>query len=163
MMELYILRHTSAADPHSYAQDADRPLTESGLHEAKVVAKAMKALKIEPALTLCSPYRRTRETAGAITSKLALDPPEDFGYLLPGADAQALLSDLERRRVKSALLVGHSPDLPELIGLLCSHDGSLLVEFSKGALAIISAERPLRRKCGYLQAILPVKVCEKIG
>lgn len=162
-MDIYILRHTTAADPHGYAQDADRPLTETGLREAEIVAKAMKTLKIEPELTLCSPYRRTRETAGVITSKLGLDPAEDFGYLLPGADAPALLADLNNRRAKSILLVGHSPDLPEIIGLLCSNDGSLLVEISKGSLAMITAERPLRRKCGFLRTLLTVKICERIG
>jgi phosphohistidine phosphatase len=162
-MDLYILRHTTAADPHGYAQDADRPLTETGLREAEIVAKAMKSLKIVPDLTLCSPYRRTRETAGVITSKLGLDAPEDSGCLLPGADAPALLSDLNNRRAKCVLLVGHAPDLPELIGLICSSDGSLLVEMSKGSLAMITAERPLRRKCGFLRGLLTVKICEKIG
>lgn len=53
-MDLYLVRHTSAADPHGYAQDADRPLTETGRIEAEPVAGAMLALGWQPELVLMS-------------------------------------------------------------------------------------------------------------
>ncbi len=162
-MDLYILRHTSAADPHGYAQDADRPLTETGRREAQNVADALLEIGNKIELVLTSPYLRARETASIITNKLKIEPPEDCGFLLPGADSTALMMFLSQRRAQSIMLVGHAPDLSYLVSTLCMGLETSGVEFSKGALALLDVERPVRRRRCRLMYLLPLRITEKLG
>lgn len=161
-MNLYLLRHTSAADPHGYAQDADRPLTSSGRHEAEQMAHAMKTLGYLPELILSSPYLRARETAAVVAASLHLDPPLDVGFLLPCADPITLFADLSSRRADSVLLVGHAPDLPQLVSRLCSGEETVVIEMAKGALAYLQVERPLRPHRALLRALIPQKAAAAI-
>lgn len=162
-MDLYLVRHTSAADPHGYAQDADRPLTETGRIEAEQVAGAMLALGWQPELVLSSPYRRARDTASILSQRLRTESPSDLGLLLPGADRAALLEHLSQRRAQSILLVGHAPDLPQLVALLCCGEEIVMTEMSKGALAHVQAERPLRKRRALLRALLPLRLSSRLG
>lgn len=161
-MDLFLLRHTSAADPHGFAQDADRPLTETGRLEAEQVAEAMKRLGWIPELVLCSPYRRARETAAIVAERLRTESASDLGGLLPGADIAALLEHLSQRRARSMLLVGHAPDLPRLLAHLCCGEDIVMAEMSKGALVHLQAERPLRKRRALLRALLPLRLAARL-
>lgn len=162
-MDLYILRHTSAADPHGYAQDADRPLTETGRREARTVSDALEIIGHKLELVLTSPYLRARETAGIVASALKIDAPEDCGFLLPGADSTALMMYLSQRRSQSIMLVGHAPDLSYLISTLCYGAESAGIEVAKGTLALLDVERPVRRRRCRLSYLLPLKVMETLA
>ena len=65
---LVLLRHAKADNPFGMA-DADRPLTERGLRDARAAGRwlAQQAL---PELVLCSPARRTRQTWQAVAEQL---------------------------------------------------------------------------------------------
>ncbi len=161
-MDLYLLRHTSAADPHGYAQDADRPLTEAGRYEAERVAEAMRCLGWQPELVLTSPYRRARETATIVAAHLKTESPTDVGGLLPGADHMVLLEHLSARRAQAVLLVGHAPDLPQLLALLCCGEEIVMAEMSKGALVHLQAERPLRKRRALLRSLIPLRLAARL-
>lgn len=161
-MELYLLRHTTAADPHGYAQDADRPLTDSGRKEAETVGQALRAVSNRIELVLTSPYLRARETAGIVAGVLQLETPEDSGLLLPGADPTALLAHISQRRTESILVVGHAPDLSYIVSALLFGEEVGTVAIGKGGFAIIEADRPLRRRRGTLQAFIPLTASEQL-
>lgn len=162
-MELYLLRHTTAADPHGYAQDADRPLTDAGKKEAEAVGRAIKKMGDRIQLALSSPYLRARQTAQIVANVLALEPPEDSGLLLPGADHSVLLEQLSQRRAESVLLVGHAPDLSYLVSLLCIGQQSAMPAMGKGALAVLEVERPVRKRSAYLTALVPLSISEMLA
>ena len=62
MKGLFVLRHADAAAPGHGVQDFDRPLSGRGRLNALRVGRAMAARGERPALALCSPAARARET-----------------------------------------------------------------------------------------------------
>src|SRR5918997_458421 len=127
-MELYILRHGDAVDrvTGGYARDEDRPLTEQGREEARLAGGALAALGVRPDLLLVSPLVRARQTAELAAE--ALRPrrgPLESAALAPGGRPEEVLAALRGAMegegasgARSALLVGHMPDLGELAGWL---------------------------------------------
>lgn len=76
MKHLYYTRHGESfintddvqADGHGHTQDLG--LTETGREQALAGAKAAKSKRLKPAIILCSPLARTRETAAIIAAEL---------------------------------------------------------------------------------------------
>ncbi len=138
-----LLRHgkSSWADPA--LQDADRPLTARGERAARRVAKYMRRKGIRPALILCSPSLRTRQTLAAIEPALGRRCPIEF---VPGLYAASQAELLERLRalpesVGSVLVIGHNPGLQNLALALASRGAGLAqveAKFPTGALATIA-------------------------
>lgn len=117
--QIILLRHAHAEPPTEDQTDDSRPLTDGGISEAIAAAAWLKSHGAEPDTLLCSPSKRTVETAEHIvkgldgTLAITLDPriyeatPADLIQVLeehPGADC--------------ILLVGHNPGLETLVALL---------------------------------------------
>ncbi len=115
MKALYLLRHAKSSHTGGEA-DHDRPLAERGRRAAPLIAEHMRRQKIAPALVLCSPARRTRETLDLLTPALADDTVRRFENGLYRADAAALLERLRQvpHDVPTVMLVGHNPAVQEL-------------------------------------------------
>jgi phosphohistidine phosphatase len=113
-MRLLILRHAKSGHPPC-VEDFDRPLCKKGRCGAFVIGSWLRARAIRPALVLCSPSQRARETL-ALTLRLVRPRPE-IRY-----DAELYLAELPLllQRIRSAppvsplMLVGHNPGLHEL-------------------------------------------------
>ena len=71
---------------------------------------------VGPALVLCSPARRARETAERIVPALVDDPPVEFDDELYDTSAQCLLERLRAidDAAPSVMLIGHNPSLEAL-------------------------------------------------
>ena len=133
--QLWLLRH-GEAEPHGTRTDAERRLTDRGEEEARAAGRALAALGLTFQLALTSPKVRAAETARLACAELALEPAvhpplaQGFGH----GEAAALLhatGDDER-----LLLVGHDPDLSQLV-----HDlTGARVALRKGGVAGIRVE-----------------------
>jgi phosphohistidine phosphatase len=104
----------------------------------------MRQKKIRPALVLCSPSLRTRQTLAAIEGSLGKDCTVDVVPELYAASEQELLGLLQTvpDSVSSVMLIGHNPGLQQLAVALASRGGDLprLEErFPTGALATLVA------------------------
>jgi phosphohistidine phosphatase len=128
MGELYFLRHAIAMERNAALADEERPLTDVGRAKlARQLDWARHAhLQIERVWS--SPHLRCHQTAQAAATRfhceLALKDE-----LKPGGDFESL------KLPPGTLLVGHEPDLSEMIGfLLCGRRESLLT-LKKAALA----------------------------
>lgn len=147
-MHVYLLRHGQAADlsPDGPRTDEERPLTEEG---RALFVRACKHYRrhMEPLDgILSSPLVRARQTAGVLAG--ALDPsPEIEGErdLLPGARPAAILDRLQADLLegKRALaLVGHEPQLGNLLGLLLTGSEQTAIPLKKGMIAGVRLAEP---------------------
>ncbi|MBL1376586.1 SixA phosphatase family protein [Zobellella iuensis] len=122
MKLLTLVRHAKSSWDDASLADLDRPLGERGRKDLPLMAP-FAATRLPPVdLLLCSPARRTRDTARAFAA--ALGYPASGMALDAGlyeASGASLLRLLQRQpaSVGHLLLVGHMPGLGELSRMLC--------------------------------------------
>jgi phosphohistidine phosphatase len=73
MKHLLLLRHAKTVPAERGMADRDRPLTQRGHRDARLMGTAIAEIGV-PDLILCSPARRTRETLAGIVETLAAEP-----------------------------------------------------------------------------------------
>jgi phosphohistidine phosphatase len=142
MRTLYLLRHAKSSWDNPALPDRERPLAPRGLRDAKRIAKHIGQLGITPALVLCSPALRTRETLDLLRPRLA-EAAVEVDEQLYGSSSETLL---ERIRsvpddVGSVLLIGHNPGLQDLALVLASRGAKLKrleAKFPTAALATLA-------------------------
>jgi phosphohistidine phosphatase len=134
-MRLAIMRHGDAVDAEDWhGSDPDRPLTKDGANRA---TKALRALRrvIRAEEVWTSPWSRARSTAELASTILKL-PLIEVPWLAGGAASNK--ERVEHLRGKlDVLIIGHEPDLGELIGHLI---GGGKVPLSKAGVAILKGD-----------------------
>jgi phosphohistidine phosphatase len=140
-MELYILRHGIAEEVSASGADRDRRLTDEGREKIKEEGKALRKLQISFDLILTSPFPRAAETAEIVAEELDLRKVRrESSALASGAGAESILGELRKvaKQFQSVLVVGHEPELSQLISLLLSGSPELAINVKKGALCKLS-------------------------
>ena len=141
MTELYILRHGIAV-PHGTPDipDQERPLTPKGEQRMRQVGRGLAALRLDVERIVTSPLPRARRTAQIVARELGLvDSLETSAMLTAGADPHGLRHWLRDRAEDRLMIVGHNPDLSDLVGLLVLGEvGRFPFELKKGAIAALS-------------------------
>jgi len=158
-MEIYLLRHGLAVERGTAGFEADeaRPLTPKGRRQLRKIAAAMKKLDLRFDLILSSPLLRAKQTAEIIAIALKLKKHLQYSNALaPGGEAEHLLRQLHRLKPspETLLLVGHEPDLSRLVSLLVTGTLSLQMDFKKGGLCKLDAEKLKAGKCATLAWLL---------
>lgn len=158
-MKLYILRHTNAAerDPEKYPDDGQRPLTEAGVKKMTQIAQSLGKMDIRVDLILSSPFQRARNTAEIARKSLRLgkDRLVLTDHLLPFGDAAQLIAEInEKYPGSNLLLVGHEPDLSELVSFLLTGDILLSLRLKKGGICCLSIDELVAGKCATLEWLL---------
>src|SRR5438309_137666 len=114
-MELYLIRHAEAlpVGHDGIADDAQRPLSETGRAQCRSLAEALQRLKVKFDKVVTSPLLRAKQTAELLIEHGPAPAPE----LL---ECNALRPDGKRRKLNRFLhsldggaiaVVGHNPDL----------------------------------------------------
>jgi phosphohistidine phosphatase len=140
---LYLLRHAKSSWKDETLADRERPLAGRGRKAAERMAELMRAEAIAPALVLCSPALRTRETLERVMPGLGDEAEVEVEEALYGAGAEDLLARLHRvpPDVPSVMLVGHNPGLEQL-ALSLARSGERLDDlrekYPTGALATLA-------------------------
>jgi phosphohistidine phosphatase len=134
--QLWLLRHAEA-EPHGTREDAERKLTSRGKGQAQTAGIALARIEVKFDAVLYSPKVRGRETAeiaAAQWSAAQRSRLEVYEPLAGGFDAndlpQALAKVSEEGRL---LLVGHEPDLSQLVRQLTGG----AVDLKKGGVAMV--------------------------
>ncbi len=116
------MRHGPAEDDSATGRDADRALTPKGRDRVRAVAAKLLADGEVPSLIITSPLVRANETARIVREACRLEAPLELRDELAGngvAKEVALVTELvhgpTRRSDPSVMLVGHQPDLSELV------------------------------------------------
>ncbi len=158
-MDMYLLRHAIAVTrgTEGYDNDAERPLTKKGAARMRRIAKAMKGLDLSFDLILSSPILRARTTAEIVADEMGLRKKLVFSDSLGTAgDAEAVIAELNDtyRSCEAVLLVGHEPDMSDLISLLLSGGGDVAVTMKKGGLCKLSVDSLQAGRCATLEWLL---------
>jgi phosphohistidine phosphatase len=119
---LVLLRHAKAANPQR-VDDSDRPLTARGHADAAAAGAWLLTKGLRPALVLCSPARRTRETWHGVQVALggkAAATRVVFEPALYESGAHTLLGLIRETDadIDVLMLVGHNPTISMVSGLL---------------------------------------------
>jgi phosphohistidine phosphatase len=157
-MEIYILRHGIAVERGTagYKKDSDRPLTDEGEEKTSQIAKAILTMDLKFDLILSSPYVRAQQTAQIVAAEL--DEEVTFtDFLVPDGNPLELIREINDEKPQRVLLVGHEPDLSQLISILMTGDSESSIELKKGGLCKLTADRLTFGKCATLNWLLTPK------
>jgi phosphohistidine phosphatase len=161
-----LLRHAIAEDAGPSRRDEDRRLTGEGRRKMREVAAAVAALELPVGAILTSPLRRARETAEILAEVLRReDEVEVCDALAPGVDADKVFAALGTHRAASGIvLVGHEPDMGELLStLLAGTRGLVRTTFKKAGLAGVTVAELPPRSAGVLEFLLTPGQLRRIG
>ena len=115
MHRLHLLRHAKS-ERDAATEDHERKLSRRGREAAQRVGESLPAALGALDLVLCSPSRRTRETAELVLAGFAAPPRILYEEGLYLAGRAGLLRRLQRleESADTVLLIGHNPGLHEL-------------------------------------------------
>jgi phosphohistidine phosphatase len=157
-LELYLLRHADAGDPDGWqGDDADRPLSEKGRHQAGSLGRFLAARGVSVDSILSSPKSRAMETAQLVADSVNATVTAD-DRLGERLDVDGLAGVIEDAGVRRLLVVGHDPDFSDLCATLT---GAAYLPLKKGALARLDLSLPLQPAAGILRWLLPPGVVAK--
>ena len=117
MKRLILMRHAEAGW-HINMDDHERPLSASGIRDAKKIGSWLKEKAYMPDEVISSTSVRTRETL----SFLLLDCPQIFERSLYLADADQMKSTLQTLLSETVILLAHNPGITELAHDLMNHE-----------------------------------------
>lgn len=144
---LYLLRHAKSdwADPA--LDDFDRPLNGRGLKTAPAMGRYMRREGLIPALVLCSPSRRTRQTWELLAAALKAELPVEYDDDLYLAEPAGLLKRIGAapEDLPSLLVIAHNPGLQALAHWLAGGGDKagrrrLATKYPTGALAVLDCD-----------------------
>jgi 8-oxo-(d)GTP phosphatase len=152
-IQLHLLRHADAGDPEAWTgPDEVRPLSDKGRRQSERLGRFLRSIAFKPDAILTSPKLRAAQTAEIVAEAIGVAVVEEprLGEGVTLSDIEAILTDAGDPA--KPVIVGHDPDLTELLGELCAATN---VPLKKGALARVDVQRPLRGGRGTLHWLVP--------
>lgn len=121
MKKLFLLRHAKSSWDDERLADFDRPLNERGKKAAPFMGKVIRDKKLKPDLILCSPAKRTKQTAKLVLEASELNKSSlTYEQRIYEASAAELLNVLKAQDgdVGSIMMIGHNPGMSDLLAEL---------------------------------------------
>lgn len=122
-MRVYIVRHGKAFDADDRQSDFSRELTARGVSQARFLASKLKSTppgERRLKTIVASRFPRALQTAHAIQQVLTIDLATDNRLEVDHPVSEAIQIIEERQNERAVMLVGHNPQLGELISVLCA-------------------------------------------
>jgi len=147
-MKLLIVRHAIAQDRRLYAtsnkNDDLRPLTPKGCRRMGVIARGLRRLEPGVEQLATSPLVRAVQTAEILAETFGASAPLQAPVLAPGSGPRNVGRWLATQTDNALLaLVGHEPDLSQLVSWLTTGTTGGCVRFKKGAAGLLECRSPL--------------------
>jgi phosphohistidine phosphatase len=167
-MELFLLRHGPALDrdPRRWPDDTLRPLSPDGVRSTRRSARGLAGLVGEADRLLTSPAVRAARTAElfgeALTGAPQLERWEELGPGEPAAGALERLRRTMRGRAR-VVVVGHEPQLSELLGLSVAGEALSIARLAKAGAAAVEFPRAVTPGAGRLLWMLTRKQLARLG
>jgi len=119
-MKLHIIRHARAIERSAELPDGHRGLTCQGRERFRQVAACLKKMAITPDYIIASPLVRAVQTAEILSETIRFNGELQISAELTGGPDSAALNSLLQARSSASevVIVGHEPDLGELVGTL---------------------------------------------
>lgn len=165
---MYLVRHAIAEDSAEFAliekNDDLRPLTSAGRSKMRIGAKGMQRIVPEIDILVSSELVRAVETARILHKRYANAELARTSNLNPGNDLNITLRWLQGlSKYEKIMLVGHEPDLGELMAFLLTGTKSVNSVFKKGSLAVIHFPNGIKPGTATLRALLQPSHLRTIG
>ena len=109
---LILIRHTKSNWGDFSLPDFDRPIKKDRADDAKRMAAKLKQLEIEPDLIICSPAKRTKQTAEYFCDKLKYDYDKiQFDKRIYECTVEDLFQVIRETDsdIKTLFVIGHNP------------------------------------------------------
>lgn len=151
-MKLYFIRHGKAG--FNAASDEARPLTATGIEQAKNNGAVLKAMGIRPAKIYSSPRLRARQTAEYIGEALGLAPEIHEACNFDFSKEKALHLASLQAEDDEILFVGHNPSMSEVVTAI----SGAYVELPTCAIACVTRFNPDYPSATILKWLLTPKV-----
>ncbi len=144
-MQLLVIRHAKAEDSLDFAQTGQpevlRPLTDSGRKKMQRAAAGLLSEVEFIDVLAASPLLRARQTAEIVAEAYVGRVVMELEALAPGFEPDELLAWLRGHRdVAVVAIVGHEPDLGELIGYLLCGCHESVISLKKGAACLLNLD-----------------------
>jgi phosphohistidine phosphatase len=154
-MQLLLVRHAPAEDRETFAAtgqpDSNRPLTDKGIRRMKKAARGLRSLVPLISLLVSSPFRRAVETAQIIADVYGIRSRKR-DELAPAVAPQHLIDWLAAQPEDGiACVVGHEPDLSELLAILLADKSERPAKLKKGSAVLLEFAQPVAASAGELQ------------
>ena len=137
MRQLILLRHAHAESATAGQDDIARPLSATGLAEARAAGDWLREHGLRPDRVLCSTAARTRATLAALGDIGAGEIYEDASIYEASPGTLASLADANRD-AERLLLVGHNPGLEQLAALMHSGQTGDYRGMPPGGIAVLT-------------------------
>jgi phosphohistidine phosphatase len=124
MKTLLLLRHAKSSWDQPEIQDHSRPLNKRGKHDAPLVGKLLREQGLVPDLIISSTARRAEDTARLVAEACGYEGEVETCQELYLSDPTCYMDILHNLpdAVSCVLMVGHNPDLQELLSLLADYE-----------------------------------------
>lgn len=168
MPRLLLVRHAIAQDrDEAFEQqlsDAERPLTKKGKRRMRRAAAGLRQITGQVERILSSPLLRAQQTAEILSIEYPDCPVVLCDFLGPGQPIPSLIPLLaEEANEGTLIVVGHEPDLGQLISLLlCGHIRATVC-LKKGGAAMIDFPGEIGGGQGQLLWLLTPRQLRKLG
>ena len=157
-MKLAIVRH-GQAETLPPTEDRERALTDRGCEDVGHVAQSLARHDLGRIKIICSPYARTKQTASLLGEKLSAPSPEPVRELSAGVTARLAINvgvDYSDD-VDTLIMVGHAPDVSDVLAMLLPKEEVCDHSFSPGCCAFVETPGELRPRKGKLLAFYDPK------
>lgn len=165
-MHLFLIRHAEAVPlgANGITRDEDRPLTDNGRQQARAAALALRQIDVRLEKLLTSPLVRAGQTADEMLSQWngRLVQKQICDELAPGKKKRKLLREILSQGGEAIGLVGHNPDLSELVAWFIG-DKEIGLELEKGGVACISFKGPPTKGAGVLVWMVNPAWCQVVA
>lgn len=142
-MQLLIVRHAIAEEREAFAltgkPDDLRPLTAKGRNKMRKNVRGLLKLVPHIHLIATSPLVRAMQSTEIIAKEYFNPPQETLPALAPRGASQSILKWLQRQPTHDLVaLVGHEPDLGELVTWLLSGKPDTWLPMKKGGACLLN-------------------------
>jgi len=167
-MRLVVVRHGPAEsrDPSRWPNDDRRPLSKDGRRSTREAAKGIARLEPSARTIVTSAATRARSTALLLRDALDSAPfPAEWQALEPGAPAAGLLERLAQHHTpgETVILVGHEPQLGELIGLALTGEAVSVTRLARAGAAALTFPKAIRAGAATLDWRLDRRALSQLG
>jgi phosphohistidine phosphatase len=144
-MRLVIIRHAVAVPRGTPDMpDDERPLTSKGRKRFRRAARGLASVVTRPDVILTSPLPRARQTAEIAAKAWGKLKPVDAPALAGGTFEELAVALAPYGEKDTVAVVGHEPDLSELLARLLGTPHAERLTFRKGGAALVEVRGPLQ-------------------
>ena len=166
-MDLLVIRHAIAGDRDEWAKtgrpDQDRPITDEGRERMQENARALQLLVPRLDLLATSPLVRAVQTAEVVSEAyddldIVSAPPLASGGALD--EVRAWLAARSESRIA---IVGHEPDLGQLVSWFLVGNPSAGIGLKKGGACLLRFAGPPAPGTAELRWFMPPKILRRLA